>query len=51
MDEIFRHYGSVFVFRDKILTQQRRPLEFIEAEQRRILEIPGSPLESREAEV
>ncbi|KAI0840968.1 general substrate transporter [Hypoxylon sp. FL0890] len=40
MDEIFRRHNSLFVFRDKVLTQRNRPQEFIEAEQRRVTEAP-----------
>ncbi|KAI1142353.1 general substrate transporter [Hypoxylon sp. FL0543] len=40
MDEIFRHRDSLFVFRDRALTQRNRPREFSEAEQRRVTEAP-----------
>ncbi|KAI2637116.1 general substrate transporter [Hypomontagnella submonticulosa] len=42
MDEIFAHRGSLFVFRDKTLTQRSRPQAFADAEQRRIADISSS---------
>ena len=45
MDEIFRGRGSVFVFRDPLLTQRGRPQAFVDAERRKI-DSDSEPLEN-----
>ncbi|KAI1386409.1 general substrate transporter [Hypoxylon trugodes] len=46
MDEIFKHNFSIFVFKDKALTQRSRPQELIEAERRCIVEALESTQEA-----